>query len=104
MAEILQYTLSKTDSNPWLFSESPVPEKYTAGQTALQGLMQQLENLVDSIDIGDSQVVFVKRCESKAEVNQFILQLGTLQINNQFALDQADEYHDLSFDTQITQA
>jgi hypothetical protein len=103
MAEIFQYTITKTDSNPWLFSDNPVPEKYSAGQVALRSFVDDLRNLLDSVEVGENQLIFIKQCADKASLNKFILELGTLQIEKQFALDLADEYHTLEFTSSITQ-
>jgi hypothetical protein len=94
MAEILQYKCVKNDSKPWLFSDHPVAEEWVAAQLANRVLVNEARKLCDSVEITDTQVVFSKLCEDDVAKSKFILGVAMLEIDNKFAVDQFEVYHD----------
>jgi hypothetical protein len=93
MAEILQYKCVKNDSKPWLFSDSPVSEEWRAAQVANQALLKAAKELLDSIEITDTEMVMRKHCENNVAKSKFIIAVAMLEIEHTFAQQQFDIYH-----------
>ena len=94
MAEILQYNCVKNDSKPWLFSDSPVSEEWRSAQVANQALLKAAKELLDSMEITDTEIVMRKHCENDVAKAKFILAVAMLEIEHTFAQEQFDIYHE----------
>jgi hypothetical protein len=94
MAEILQYKCVKNDSKPWLFSDNPVPEEWRAAQLACQTLMNAARELLDTLEITDTEIVMRKHCENDVAKAKFILAVAMLEVDHTFAQAQFDIYHE----------
>jgi hypothetical protein len=94
MALLCRAIISKTDNQPWLWTQESVPEEYVHTAEVMKQVVDLLASFCDTLDVQDNAFVWTKTVQNKEEQTKLLLRIASLfNVEQDAAIKKLVDYH-----------